>query len=134
MGVYIIKSKFSNWYKIGHCKSSNVYNRFMAGQFNYCKYPDELKGKVGFKDLSVVFWYNNLNIEVERDIHKVLRGIYRNHGEWYYNINLSDVEELVRVQFGGQLSKLNDGDKKEAMHCCMYWKQRVMPRTFLFNE
>ena len=132
MGVYIIKSKFTNWYKIGYSK--NVYNRCVAGQFNYCKYPDELKGRLGFKDLSIVFWYNNLNLAVEGAIHKVLRGVYRNCGEWYYNINLSDVEELIRVQFGGLISKLNDEDRKEAMHCCMYWKQRLIPRKYLFKE
>ena len=132
MGVYIIKSKYTNWYKIGYTK--NVYNRCLAGQFKYCKYPEVLSDKLGFKHLDIVFWYNNLKMEDEKGIHNLLRGVYRSCGEWYYDINLSDVEEMIRVRFGGQISKLNDGDRIDAMHCCMYWKQRILPRKFLFKD
>ena len=119
MGVYIIKSKYSNWIKIGHHKITNkrptVYHRYIRRGFNSCKKPYEIIGRVNFDDLELLKWYNELNIQDETDIHTYLRNIdIKNVGEWYYDIgdNLLKITDYIENNYKCE-NKLPSPDELE---------------------
>ena len=79
MGVYIIKSKHANWFKVGHHKISasrpNVYYRYINRGFYSVRCPPELQNRVGFWDVELLYFFKNLNVYEERRIHRDLRAI-----------------------------------------------------------
>ena len=74
MGIYIIKSLHSKWIKIGHHlitdKRPSVYYRFINRGFYSVFRPNEIKDRVSFNDLQLIYWFPNLCMSDERKLHK----------------------------------------------------------------
>lgn len=98
MGIYIIKSLHSDWFKLGHHKITerrpNVYYRYINRGFYSCICPEEIKNKVSFHDLQLICWFINLDIIDEHSIHSKFKKIFDNIGEWY---RYSDLEKIVNI-------------------------------------
>lgn len=118
MGVYIIKHKFSDWFKIGHHKITktklNVYFRFINRGFYACRCPDEIKNKVSFEDLDLLYWFPNLDIVKEIRIHNYLKKIYEHYGEWYINADIDIVVKIITNVFNGVIGTVTDDDLMKA--------------------
>lgn len=103
MGIYVIKSKYSNWMKIGHHKVTerkpNAYFRYINRGFYSCSCPKEIEDKVSFDDLELIYWFPNLNIKIERELHLYLKNnkiLYLcNKGEWYNELNLDEIKNIL---------------------------------------
>lgn len=111
MGIYIIKSIHSDWIKIGHHRITkrrpSVYYRFINRGFYSVKCPEEIRDRVGGDDLKLIYWFENLDTIVERQIHKKLRLLFEYEGEWYRNENISMILNIIINDFNGVL-KLPD--------------------------
>lgn len=126
MGIYIVKSKYSNWYKLGHHKITkhkpNPYFRYINRGFNSCKCPKELENKVNFNDLELIYWFPNLSIRIEREIHIYLkknRNFYDTTiGEWYSNFKLEEIKDLIINKYKGYLHILDEKDLLIAQNWC----------------
>ena len=107
MGIYIIKSLHSNWIKVGHHliteKRPSVYYRFINRGFYSVVRPKEIKDRVSFDDLELIYWFTNLNIEDEENLHKQLRLLYEHKGEWYKSENLNDILNIIYKNYNGYL-------------------------------
>ena len=110
MGLYVVKSKTENWWKIGHHKITNrrpnVYFRFIRRGFYSCVHPDILNNKLGFEDVELIFWFPNLNTCDELDLHKFLSKmnskIYTTKiGEWYENIEVEKLYDIIINKYNG---------------------------------
>jgi hypothetical protein len=120
MGIYIIKSLHSNWIKVGHHliteKRPSVYYRFINRGFYSVVRPNEIKDKVSFNDLELIYWFKNLNIEDEEKLHTQLRLLYEYNGEWYKYENLNEILNIIYKDYNGYLQmpsidELNDALK-----------------------
>lgn len=109
MGIYIIKSLHSNWIKIGHHKITHrrpsVYYRFINRGFYTVIRPIEIKDKVSFNDLKLIYWFNNLDINDEKKIHKQLKASYQYEGEWYKYEDMNDITNIIYKDYNG-ISKM----------------------------
>lgn len=118
MGIYIINSLHSNWFKLGHHqiteKRPNVYYRYINRGFYSVKNPDEIKDKVGFNDLKLLYWYPNMNIEDENNIHTLLKNKFESFGEWYRYENLGEVINIITNEYGGVLDMPTIDDYNKA--------------------
>lgn len=102
MGIYVIKSKFTNWYKIGHHKISkkrpNVYYRFIRRGFYSYISPIEIQNRLSFDDVELLFWFPNLNEKDEKHIHILLSNKLQKCGEWFktedFNIILNCIQNV----------------------------------------
>ena len=107
MGIYIIKSLHSNWIKVGHHliteKRPYLYYRFINRGFYSVVRPKEIKDRVSFDDLELIYWFTNLNIEDEENLHKQLRLLYEYKGEWYKSENLNDILNIIYKNYNGYL-------------------------------
>jgi hypothetical protein len=105
MGVYIIKSIHSNWIKVGHHKISekrpSVYYRYLNRGFYSCICPSDIKDKVSFDDIELLYWFPNLNSSDENRIHKYLKYWYSSIGEWYDFDILNNVLKVICDEYGG---------------------------------
>jgi hypothetical protein len=105
MGVYIIKSIHSNWIKVGHHKISekrpSVYYRYLNRGFYSCVCPTDIKDKVSFDDVELLYWFPNLNSSDEHRIHKYLKYWYTSIGEWYDFGVLNNVLKVICDEYGG---------------------------------
>jgi hypothetical protein len=116
MGVYIIKSKHSNWVKIGHHKITerrpNVYFRYIHRGFYSCMCPTEIKEKVSFEDLELLYWFDNLNLQDEKNIHQYLETLYYKCGEWYKitEETIETVKNIIINKFNGILKEVSDDE------------------------
>jgi hypothetical protein len=114
MGIYIIKSLHSEWIKVGHHlisdKRPSVYYRYINRGFYSCKCPEEIKDKVGFKDLELLYWFYNLNEDDEKNLHLELKKSYESEGEWYKYENLEKIVNILHTKYNG-LSKLPDNEE-----------------------
>ena len=99
MGIYIIKSLHSNWIKIGHHKITDrrpsVYYRFINRGFYSIICPEEIKDRVSFNDLQLIYWYKNLDLSDEKKLHKQLRLLFDYEGEWYKYENINDIINIL---------------------------------------
>lgn len=124
MGVYVIQSLHANWIKIGHHKISprrpNVYYRYINRGFFSCICPREIKDKVAFKDLQLIYWFPNLTTKHEKKIHKYLRESYTSRGEWFYDVNHEYVKQLITNQFEGNEESVTEDDLIQAKEWCNY--------------
>lgn len=124
MGVYVIASKYSNWIKIGHHKISkrrpNVYYRYINRGFYSCICPDEIKDRVSFEDLDLLFWFPNLNTRSEKKIHKYLRDFYNSCGEWFETTDYGNVQDIIIRIFGGIQDDVTENDLIIAKQWCNY--------------
>ena len=107
MGIYIIKSLYSDWIKIGHHKITekrpSVYYRFINRGFYSVVLPEEIKDKVSFNDLNLIYWFQNLNMIDEKKLHNKLRLLYEYKGEWYKYKNLNDILNIIYKDYKGIL-------------------------------
>jgi hypothetical protein len=105
MGVYIIKSLHADWFKLGHHKISerrpNVFYRYINRGFYSCKCPEEIKNKVGFDDLQLIYWFINLDINDEHNIHSQLKQNFHNMGEWYKYSDLEKIVTIIENEYNG---------------------------------
>ena len=126
MGIYIIKSKYNNWIKIGHHKVTkrkpNAYFRYINRGFYSCSCPKEIEDKVSFNDLELIYWFPNLNIKIERELHLYLKNnntLYLcNKGEWYNELNIDEIKNILEKQYNGVIYKLNENDLLLAQTWC----------------
>ena len=72
MGIYIIKSLHSNWIKVGHHlitkRRPSVYYRYINRGFYSVVRPKEIKDRVNFEDLQLIYWFTNLELEDEKKL------------------------------------------------------------------
>ena len=105
MGVYIIKSLHADWFKLGHHKISekrpNVFYRYINRGFYSCKCPEEIKNKVGFDDLQLIYWFINLDINDEHNIHSQLKQNFHNIGELYKYSDLEKIVTIIENEYNG---------------------------------
>jgi len=105
MGIYIIKSLYSNWIKIGHHKITNrrpsVYYRYINRGFYSVIHPKEIYNKLSFSDLKLLYWFHNLDIIHEKNIHNKLKINYENIGEWYKYEDLDNILNIIENDYGG---------------------------------
>jgi hypothetical protein len=122
MGIYIIKSLHSNWIKVGHHliteKRPSVYYRFINRGFYSVVRPNEIKDKVSFNDLQLLYWFKNLDITNEENLHKQLRLLYEYKGEWYKYENLNDIINIMYKDYNGYLQMPSIDELNDAMKWC----------------
>ena len=82
MGIYIFVHEDLKWIKVGHTTYINPYNRLLEGGFNSSVCPEELKNKLYYNNVKLEYWFPNLEINVEREIHKKFKTTEEN-GEFY---------------------------------------------------
>jgi hypothetical protein len=128
MGVYIIKSKHANWFKVGHHKISasrpNVYYRYINRGFYSVICPEELQNRVGFWDVELLYFFKNLTTRDERQIHRDLRSIYRNCGEWYYSLNIAETANLITTKYQG----VNEMPTRADLDNAFQWRNEIRQR------
>lgn len=128
MGVYIIKSKHANWFKVGHHKISasrpNVYYRYINRGFYSVICPDELQNRVGFWDVELLYFFKNLTTRDERQIHRDLRSTYRNCGEWYYSLNIAETVNLITTKYQG----VNEMPTRADLDNAFQWRNEIRQR------
>lgn len=124
MGVYVIQSLHANWIKIGHHKIShrrpNVYYRYINRGFFSCICPKEIKDKVAFEDLKLLYWFPNLTTRHEKKIHKYLRESYRSTGEWFQDVHPETLRSLIIDEFEGVEEQVTEEDLIKAKEWCNY--------------
>jgi hypothetical protein len=130
MGIYIIKSLHSNWIKIGHHKITNrrpsVYYRFINRGFFSVICPTEIKDKVSFDDLELIYWFENLDINDEKKLHKQLRTTYQYEGEWYNYEDLNDITNIIYNDYNGILKTPTIDEYNDALE----WRNNLSNRRF----
>jgi hypothetical protein len=98
MGVYVIKSKHTNWFKVGHHRVSqqrpNVYYRYIKRGFYSCISPSEIRNRLSFDDVELLCWFPNLNEASEKTIHNLLSARLSKYGEWF---KTDDHEIIVNI-------------------------------------
>lgn len=122
MGIYIIKSLHSNWIKVGHHliteKRPSVYYRFINRGFYSVVRPNEIKDKVSFNDLQLLYWFKNLDITDEKNLHKQLRLLYEYKSEWYKHENLNDIINIIYKDYNGYLQMPSIDELNNALKWC----------------
>ena len=122
MGVYIIKSLYSKWIKIGHHliteRRPSVYYRFINRGFYSVLRPKEIKDKVSFNDLELIYWFTNLDIKDEKNLHNQLRLIFEYKGEWYKYENLNDILNIINKDYNGYLQMTSIDNLNDAVKWC----------------
>jgi len=122
MGIYIIKSLHSEWIKIGHFKITNkrpsIYYRYINRGFYSCICPTEIKHKVSFNDLQLLYWFPNLDISIESKLHKHLKSLYQYCGEWYKYDNINHILQLIYNDYHGILIMPTIHDYDHAVKWC----------------
>lgn len=126
MGIYIIKSKHSNWIKVGHHKITerrpSVYYRYINRGFYSCKCPEEIKEKVSFNDLELLYWFENLDIETEKNLHKQLKLLYEFEGEWYNFNNIQEILSIILNHYNG----INKMPSEEDLKNALLWSNQLL--------
>lgn len=119
MGIYIIKSLHSDWIKIGHHKITNrrpsVYYRFINRGFHSIVCPAEIKYKVNFNDLELIYWFENLDINDEKKLHEQLRTTYKYKGEWYRYEHINDITDIIYKDYNGILKMPTNDELNDAL-------------------
>ena len=107
MGVYIIKSKHCNWYKIGHHKITSrrptIFHRYIRRGFYSCICPQEIENKVGFQDIELLYWFPNLDVCHERSIQVELKKTYESCGEWFKDLKIDQIASMITIKHKGIL-------------------------------
>tara|TARA_Y100000389_G_C17462372_1_gene522823 strand:- start:3700 stop:4098 length:399 start_codon:yes stop_codon:yes gene_type:complete len=132
MGIYIVKSLHSNWIKIGHHKITDrrpsVYYRFVNRGFYSVVRPREIKDKVGFNDLELIYWFVNLDITDENNLHQRLRLLHEYHGEWYKYENLDDIIKIIYNDFNGIMKMPTNDEYNDAIE----WSTNLRNKSRLY--
>jgi hypothetical protein len=131
MGIYIIKSIHSDWIKVGHHKVSqrkpNVYFRYINRGFYSCICPSEIKNKVGFHDVELLYWFPSLDISIEKKIHKKLKQSETKIGEWYSFKILDKILTLITQEFNG----INCPPSDQDLEIAKQWACKFSSSSFL---
>ena len=114
MGVYIFRSKHSDWIKIGHHKISkarpNVYYRVANRGFHSCVHPHELDEHLNESDFTLLRWYPNLT---RRDETKAHRSCCQSCGEFH---PFSDFDNAIRCLDGlGDAVDVGEEERQQAL-------------------
>jgi hypothetical protein len=130
MGVYIIKSIHSDWIKVGHHlitkRRPSVYYRYINRGFYSVIRPKEIKDKVSFNDLELIYWFPNLNILDETKLHKQLKLLYKYNGEWYKYENLDDIVNIIYKNYNGYLQMPSIDEFNNAVEWCNKLKEKQL--------
>lgn len=122
MGIYIIKSIHSDWIKIGHHKITNkrpsVFYRYINRGFYSCICPIEIKDKVSFNDLKLIYWFENLDKNDEKNLHKQLRKSYLYKGEWYKYEIITYITDVIYKDYNGILKMPTVDEYNDALKWC----------------
>ncbi len=134
MGIYIIKSLHSNWIKVGHHliteKRPSVYYRFInRGMYSVTR-PDEIKDKVSFDDLQLIYWFTNLNMADETKLHKQLRLLYGYNGEWYKYDYLDNILNIIYKDYNGILQM----PSTDELNAALKWRDELREKKHLFLQ
>ena len=133
MGIYIIKSLHSNWIKIGHHQITerrpSVYYRFINRGFYSVIRPKEIKDKVSFDDLQLIYWFKNLNILDEKKLHQQLIILFEYEGEWYKYDNLSDILNIINKDYNGILEMPSINEYNDALK----WRDNLIENQHFKN-
>ena len=133
MGIYIVKSLHSEWFKLGHHKIKenrpSVYYRYINRGFYSCKCPEEIKEKLGFNDVKLLFWFENLNIDDEYKIHEKIKKLYEHEGEWYKFNNIDEITTIISNDFNGINKMPSEEDYNNAIKWSEKYKSRFKKRT-----
>ena len=130
MGIYIIKSIHSDWIKVGHhkitSKRPSVYYRYFNRGFYSCICPYEIQDKVGFKDLKLMYWFENLDINDEKNLHKHLKKLCQKKlclqiGEWYKYEMINYIINMIYKDYNGILKIPTDNEYDEALNWAKRW-------------
>lgn len=104
MGIYMFKSKYADYVKVGHTTHENPWHRLdgscgVPPGFDSIRHPISLEGRVSMKDLELVGWWPEITIAQERAIHTIFAnsGIV---GEWYPLDMLDIFYAIFRANFG----------------------------------
>ena len=120
MGIYIIKSLHSDWIKIGHHKITDrrpsVFHRYINRGFYSVICPIEIKDKVGFNDLKLIYWFDNLDINDEKKLHEQLRTLYQYKGEWYKYEHIDDIINIIYKDHNGILKMPTINEYNDAVN------------------
>ncbi len=73
--------KNMKWIKVGHTTDDKPFMRLLRGGFNSNICPDELKNKLYHTDVTLAYWFPNLNISIEKELHKKFKS--SGVGEFY---------------------------------------------------
>jgi hypothetical protein len=92
------------------------------------KVPEEIKEKVGFNDVKLLFWFENLNIDDEYKIHEKIKKLYEHEGEWYKFNNIDEITTIISNDFNG----INKMPSEEDYNNAIKWSEKYKSR--LKNE
>jgi hypothetical protein len=122
MGIYIVKSLHSEWIKIGHFKTTpvkpSVYYRYINRGFYSCICPIEIKNKVSFKDLELLYWFPNLDKSIESKLHRQLKLLFQHCGEWYKYENINNILQFIYNDYHGILNMPTIHEYNHAVKWC----------------
>jgi hypothetical protein len=134
MGIYIIKSVHSDWIKVGHHKITarrpNPYFRYINRGFYACKCPGEIKDRVSFEDLELIKFFPALDIKVEKEIHKKLRNMFGQYGEWYKSGYTENILAIIETEYRG----VNKMPTIEDLNIAKEFCERIKKRQTSFIE
>ena len=87
MGLYIFRSKYQPYIKVGHTTHDNPWHRLNGScgvpkGFNSVRHPNSLLGLVEMIDLDLCGWWPEISIDEERSIHQAFNKATV-IGEWY---------------------------------------------------
>jgi hypothetical protein len=90
---------------VGHHKITarrpSVYHRYINRGFYSCICPKEIKNRVSFADLQLIYWFPNLDTQDEHRLHSRLKTLYHSKGEWYKYGDLDDILDIVVTDLKG---------------------------------
>jgi len=125
MGVYIIKSKHSNWFKIGHHKVTasrpNVYFRYISRGFYSCIHPDSIRNRLGYNDVELLYFFKNLDTNIERRLHHDLKLKYQYCGEWYLSLDIVTTVDLIQSKYNG----INEMPTANDLTIALNWRDEI---------
>lgn len=110
------------WCRLGRHKITkkrpNVYYRYINRGFYRCKCPEEIKDKLSFNDLHLLYWFNNLNIEDEKKIHCQLRKKINHIGKWYKYNDIENIKNIIINNYNGIIKMPSIEEYNEAKKWC----------------
>lgn len=113
MGVYVFRSRWASFIKVGHYSGKNVYSRIAHRGFHSCVCPDELEGRVNVEDVELMAWFPALTKKEEREVKSKWKEdrVY-GKSEWFPS---SRLEEIVAYLSERDSDQKDTCDLQEAL-------------------